>query len=263
MKPMKWVLLLFFAAAGSALAQTEERPKIAVPEPSRADAQRTFTVTLVGYDQAIETNDRFSNALPELVHFFTESTDFNATLTWNERNLNDPRPLQSVLLYLTGNDAVFDFNQHEKKKLGQYLKSGGMLYAEDVRPRNFRAFRRPGAGVSGTPFDQQFKALMKDELVLGGSGGRWKKVPKDHPLYSSYFTFPDGPPLPTVGRGHITYLEMLELRGRVAVIFSDLNISLHWGDKQVTSRERGLQFGTNLMVFAITQRVGGGLISGK
>ena len=46
---------------------------------------------------------------------------------------------------------------------------------------------------------------------------------------------------------------MLELRGRVAAVFSDLNISWYWGDPAVDARERALQFGVNLMVFALTQ----------
>ena len=54
--------------------------------------------------------------------------------------------------------------------------------------------------------------------------------------------------------GNVFDLEMLELRGRVVVVFSDLNISWYWGDNYADAeRERGLQFGVNLIVYALTQ----------
>ena len=259
---MTWkqgLVLVSFAAAASVLAQSEERPEVAPLEPRRQPPPRTFTITALEYDEAREGYDRFSSALPELVHFVKTSTDIRADLRHDELDLSDPGALRAILLYLTGNDAIFDFGSHGKKKLGDYLRGGGLLYAEDVRPDRFRSFRLPGPGVPGTPFDQKFKALMKDELVLGRSGARWRKIPQDHPLYSSYFDFPDGPPLGAARGGTIDFLEMLEHRGRVAVIYSDLNLSLFWGDPEVSGRERGLQFGANLIVFALTQQIGGGL----
>jgi hypothetical protein len=191
----KWVLFLFCAAAGVAAAQTEKRPAIAVPEPQRKVATHGFVLTALTYGRAVEGRDRFSSALPELVRFLSASTEVDAVLTPNEHNLNAPSSQRPLLLYLTGNEAEFKFSEHEKKNLGDYLKSGALLYAEDVRPRRFRSRRRAGAGVPGTPFDLRFKTLIKDKLVLGSAGAYWRKIPKDHPLYSSYFTFADGPPL--------------------------------------------------------------------
>ena len=57
--------------------------------------------------------------------------------------------------------------------------------------------------------------------------------------------------------GSVARLEMLTLRGRAAAIFSDLNISWYWGDAFAVSRDRGLQFGANLIVFAMAQRAAG------
>ena len=37
------------------------------------------------------------------------------------------------------------------------------------------------------------------------------------------------------------------------VVFSDLNVSWYWGDPLADARERGLQFGVNLIVYALTQ----------
>ena len=259
-----WMLILLCSAtAGSTTAQTEGRPDVAVPEPQRKAASRTFVLSAVTYDMAVEGRDRFSNALEELVRFFTASTAVDAVLSWNVHDLNTRYAQQPLLLYMTGNEAAFTFGEYEKINLGNYLKNGGLLYAEDVKPQRSRSWGRPRAGMPGTPFDRRFKALMKDALVLGETGAYWRKIPKDHALYTSYFDFADGPPLGAVRNSQIDYLEMLEQRGRVVVIFSELNISMHWANLQAENRDKSLRLGANLIVFAMTQQIGGGLGTGK
>ena len=164
---------------------------------------------------------------------------------------------------MTGNEAAFTFGEYEKRNLGNYLKNGGLLYAEDVKPQRSRSWGRPRAGMPGTPFDRRFKALMKDALVLGETGAYWRKIPKDHALYTSYFDFDDGPPRGAVRNSQIDYLEMLEQRGRVVVIFSELNISMHWANPKAKNRDKSLRLGANLIVFAMTQQISGGLGTGK
>ena len=88
-------------------------------------------------------------------------------------------------------------------------------------------------------------------------GGRWRKSPKNDPSYSSSFDFPDGPPMNGARRGNVFALEALELRGRTTVVFSDLNISWFWGNRDADGRDRNLQFGTNLVVFALTKQFAG------
>ena len=61
----------------------------------------------------------------------------------------------------------------------------------------------------------------------------------------------------------IVYLEMLEQRGRVVVIFSELNISMHWANPKAENRDKSLRLGANLIVFAMTQQISGGLGTGK
>ena len=259
-----WMLILLCSAtAGSTTAQTEGRPDVAVPEPQRKAASRTFVLSAVTYDMAVEGRDRFSNALEELVRFFTASTAVDAVLSWNVHDLNTRYAQQPLLLYMTGNEAAFTFGEYEKRNLGNYLKNGGLLYAEDVKPQRSRSWGRPRAGMPGTPFDRRFKALMKDALVLGETGAYWRKIPKDHALYTSYFDFADGPPLGAVRNSQIDYLEMLEQRGRVVVIFSELNISMHWANLQAENRDKSLRLGANLIVFAMTQQISGGLGTGK
>ena len=213
-----------------------------------------FNMTVIDYDIADKNRDRFPTAVEELMRYMRDHTQINARIEGTTLEFSDPSIMDAPLLYMTGNDAVLQISATEKTNLGEYLKNGGFLYAEEIRQADADTkLDGKEAGVSGTPFDRQFKALMKDPLVLGSDGSKWQKMPKTHALYYSFWDFPDGPPMGGAPAGNVFDLEMLELRGRVAVVFSDLNISYYWGDPLADARERGLQFGVNLIVFALTQ----------
>ncbi|MBM3279749.1 MAG: DUF4159 domain-containing protein [Candidatus Handelsmanbacteria bacterium] len=261
--PMRrpWFLAALTLAALPLLAQ-DDRPKFAVPEPKAADRRPAGALTLTEVQYQLTTQaDRYSAALPELVRFFKEVSGIRKIETepnWNQLPADSPRLKQAILVLMTGNQALLQLSEAEKKGLAEYLNGGGLLYAEDIRPSNANgSLEGTDAGVEGTPFDRQFKALMRDPLVLGEQGTRWERISKKHSLYTICFDFADGPPMGGAPGGNVFELEMLQLRGRVAVIFSDLNIGWYWGDPQATLRERGLQFGANLIVFAMTQRMAG------
>ena len=223
------------------------------PDDKRA-IRGFFNMTVIDYDIADKNKDRFPTAVEELMRYMRDHTEINARIEGTTLEFSDPSIMDAPMLYVTGNDAVLQISNTEKTNLGEYLKNGGFLYAEEIRQSDAdNGLDGKEAGVSGTPFDRQFKALMKDPLVLGSDGSKWQKVPKSHPLYYSFWDFPDGPPMGGAPAGNVFDLEMLELRGRVAVVFSDLNISWYWGDPLADARERGLQFGVNLIVFALTQ----------
>ncbi len=213
-----------------------------------------FNMTVIDYDIADKNRDRFPTAVEELMRYMRDHTKINARIEGTTLEFSDPRIMEAPMIYVTGNDAVLQISDTEKTNLGDYLKNGGFLYAEEIRQSDAEnGLDGREAGVSGTPFDRQFKALMKDGQVLGSDGSKWQKVPKSHQLYYSFWDFPDGPPMGGAPGGNVFDLEMLELRGRVAVVFSDLNISWYWGDPLADARERGLQFGVNLIVYALTQ----------
>jgi len=213
-----------------------------------------FNMSVIDYDLADKNNDRFPTATEELMRYMRDNTQINARIEGTTLRLSDANIFKQPLLYMTGNNAVFQFSDTEKENLGEYLREGGFLFAEEIRKADEEgSLEGRGAGQEGTIFDRQFKALLKDHLVLGGEGSRWQRVPKDHPLYYTFYEFADGPPMGGAPGGNVFDLEMLELRGRIAVVFSDLNISYYWGDPRADARERGLQFGVNLIVFALTQ----------
>ncbi|MBI2504315.1 MAG: DUF4159 domain-containing protein [Candidatus Latescibacteria bacterium] len=213
-----------------------------------------FNMTVIDYDLADKNNDRFPTAVEELMRYMRDHTKINAKIEGTTMRLSDSNIMKAPFIYMTGNQAVIQLSDTEKKNMGDYLKNGGFLFAEEIRQSDATTgLDGRDAGVEGTPFDRQFKALMKDPLVLGSDGSKWQKIPKSHALYGSFWDFDDGPPMGGAPGGNVFDLEMLELRGRVAVVFSDLNISWYWGDPLADARERGLQFGVNMIVFALTQ----------
>ena len=250
--------LLILLLATPALAQDERAP-VSVPQPERQRVTPTpggpLTIVQVNYNNAVKERDYLSQAVQELVTFTRISTQLEVPLHSQTLTLDDQRIADALMLYMTGFDCVMLISDSEKKGLAHYLRSGGLLFAEDILPLEV-GFRRSG-GVAGTPVDRQFKALLKDSQVLGRDGRRWRKLPKDDPLYSTYFDFPDGPPLSGTNRGNVFALEAIELKGRVAVIFSDLNISWFWGNFDAEGRNRSLQFGANLLVYALAQKYAG------
>ena len=250
--------LLILLLVTPAFAQ-DERPPISIPQPERQRVTPTLgsplTIVQVSYDNAVKERDYLSLAVQELVTFTRISTQLEVPLHSRVLTLDAPGIADALMLYMTGFDCVMQISDREKKALAHYLRRGGLLFAEDILPLEENV--RGDAGVAGTPFDRQFKALLKDPQVLGRDGARWRKLPKNDPLYSAYFDFPDGPPLSGTNRGNVFALEAIELKGRVAVIFSDLNISWFWGNRDAEGRNRSLQFGTNLLIYALAQKHAG------
>ena len=251
-------LPLALLLAAPALAQ-DERPPVSIPQPERQRVTPTvgapLTIVQVSYKNAVKERDYLSQAVQELVSFTRISTQLEVPLHSRFLTLDDPGIADALMLYMTGFDCVMQISDREKKGLAHYLRRGGLLFAEDILPLETNLRRT--AGVAGTPFDRQFKALLKDPQVLGSAGGHWRKLPKNDPLYSAYFDFPDGPPLSGTNRGNVFALEAIELKGRTVVIFSDLNISWFWGNFDAEGRNRSLQFGTNLLVHALAQKYAG------
>lgn len=228
---------------------------ILIQDPDDKKAIRGFfNMSVIDYDLADKNLDRFPTAVEELMRYMRDHTQINARIEGTTLRLSDATIFKQPFLYMTGNTAIFQFSDTEKENLGEYLKEGGFLYAEEIRKADSEgSLAGANAGVEGTIFDRQFKELMRDRAVLGTEGSRWQRVSKSHPLYYSFYDFSDGPPKGGAPGGNVFDLEMLEIRGRVAVVFSDLNISWYWGDPQADARERGLQFGVNLIVYALTQ----------
>lgn len=191
-------------------------------------------------------------AMANLVEYLSRDTHLRASIQGPIIELSSPDLFQAPLIYMTGKDSPevpLSFSDVELENLARYIETGGFAFIEDI-----------GQRIPGTPFDQQMRYYLRKAL---GAKAKFFRLPKDHPLYSSYYDFPDGPPLGgetwdhernvPLERGPVDYLEGIEINGRLAVLFSDINVSWYWGSPYATGRERGLQFGVNIVAYALTE----------
>jgi len=162
-------------------------------------------------------------------------------------------------IFLTG-EADFEWTEVEARNLGRYLRQGGFLMVDDSSD----------IPMIGSAFDRSARALLRAAL---GEDCRFEKIPNDHWLYHCFFDF-NGPP---VGfdfnrfarpvKAPYDFLEGIFLDGRLAVLYSNKAYGKLWDHAYKLEPEHGgpmdftrqLQFGVNIIVFALTQP--GGIVS--
>lgn len=141
------------------------------------------------------------------------------------------------VIFMTGHGNIV-FSDDEVRRLRTYLENGGFLYADDDYGMD-KAFRR------------EIKKVFP-EIEL-------QELPFSYGLYSCLFNFPNGVPKthehdnkPPQGFG-------IFLKGRLVVYYTyESNPSDGWVDGSVHNtpeekREEALRFGTNILVWALTQ----------
>ena len=149
-------------------------------------------------------------------------------------------------VYLTGNKLV-RFTAAERANLRRYLRNGGFMFVDDCNH-----------DVDGT-FAKTFESEVK--AILDRPGETLRKIPREHPLYSAFFKFPDGPP-PTShelnGWGDDLvhdYLKAVEIDGRISVLYSNKDYGCEWNydweNKRFITKDN-TRFGVNIIVYALT-----------
>lgn len=151
--------------------------------------------------------------------------------------------LRYPLAFLTGHLPV-RFTSAERAMLRKFCERGGLLFVDD----------------HNHDIDGIFHKTCTEELTQ--TLGPLKPIPNTHPLYRSFFTFPDGPPTTTHelnGWGDNLvhdHLQGIERNGRLAVIYSSKDYSSEWSfhpeNKKFLSVDN-TRFGVNLVVYALTR----------
>ncbi|MBK7496047.1 MAG: DUF4159 domain-containing protein [Candidatus Omnitrophica bacterium] len=113
-----------------------------------------------------------------------------------------------------------------------------------------------GPARSGNSIDAAFRReiarVLPDHPLI--------ELPKDHPVFSCYFQFPDG--IPQIHRHDEEQpprLFGIYVRGRLAVLYDwNSDIGNGWEDPQVhkdpeEKRQEALRMGTNLLMYALLQ----------
>lgn len=141
------------------------------------------------------------------------------------------------ILFITGHGNVV-FSKEDVNRLREYLEKGGFIYIDDDYGLD-KAVRR------------EFKKLYPAKNFV--------ELPFDHKMYHIVYDFKYGPPKihehnnkPPQGFG-------LFINKRLSVFYTyESNPSDGWADKEAHNdpqniREEALKFGTNIIVFALTQ----------
>ncbi|MBI2505045.1 MAG: DUF4159 domain-containing protein, partial [Candidatus Latescibacteria bacterium] len=198
-----------------------------------------------------------AHALPSLAEVLNEYTHIHTDVT-ARLPLSSKELLETPWVFMP--PTQFTLTEGELENLGRYLVSGGFLLLD--------------AGTCvGCDIDSFMRQMTVDALARVGREARFSRLPNDHPIYHAFFDF-DSPPRPMImsnpfgtgsgtageGRDNVDYLVGVELDGRLAVVVSYQNLAFAWeglgyrNDKSLYGdNSRLLQFGINLVIFALTQ----------
>jgi len=196
------------------------------------------------------------NAVPQalqiLVQYARDSTDVNIQLMGSIR-LDSRELMNCPMMYMMGNSAAVSYTKQEAQNLGRYLRAGGFLWIDD------------GFVAEEGAFNRSARQLVADAL---GWDGVFERIPNTHRLYHAWEDF-NGPPPGDETRPNsqrtanvrLNYLEGIFLGGRLAVLLSTKGYCQAWGAWRFNPMSQGgpidnsrqLQFGINVIVFALTQ----------
>ncbi|MEO0129949.1 MAG: DUF4159 domain-containing protein [candidate division WOR-3 bacterium] len=178
------------------------------------------------------------SSLPNLLKAITERTNIRAAPKEVVIELTNPDLYKYPYLYITGHGNV-KFTDEEIKILRNYLINGGFLHADDCY------------GMDSS-FRKEMARVFPDSPLI--------ELPFDHPIYHSFYDFPDGLPKihehdnkPPQGFG-IFY------NNRLVVFYSyETDLGDGWEDPDIHNdppekREQALKMGINIVVYALTQR---------
>ncbi len=146
--------------------------------------------------------------------------------------------------YMSGHRLV-QFNQKERKNFEMYVRNGGFVFVDDCN--------HDIDGLFARSFEEQMKQIFGQSAL--------KKIPNNHKLYKSFFTFDEGPPTTSFelnGWGDDLvhdYLKAIEINGRIGVLYSNKDYGCEWDYDFRNKRwlaEDNTKFGVNIIMYALT-----------
>ena len=152
--------------------------------------------------------------------------------------------LSFPFLFMTGHKLV-RFNDRERANLVRFVERGGFLFSDDCN--------HDVAGLYATSFEQEMRRMF-------AGPGTLDKLANTHPIYTSFFQFPDGPPqtaheLNGWGDDLVhDYLRAVEQRGRIGVLYSNKDYGCEWDydwRNKRFQRDDNTRFAVNIVVYAI------------
>lgn len=187
------------------------------------------------------TDERMpSNVLHSLVQYTTISISQKEKVV----ALDSPEIFDSPFCYLSGHRLV-EFTSKERDHFERYVRNGGFLFVDDCNH-----------DIDGL-FAQSFEAQVA--RIFGKTA--LKKIPNSHPIYHTFFDFPNGPPTTSLelnGWGDDLvhdYLKAVEINGRLTILYSNKDYGCEWDYDHRNKRwltEDNTKFAVNLVLYALT-----------
>jgi hypothetical protein len=174
---------------------------------------------------------------PNLLRYVKQQTLIDVEPTYEFVEIMSDKLFSYPFLFMTGHGNVV-FGDVEARRLREYLESGGFLFADDDYGMD-QAFRR------------EMKKVFPDQQLV--------ELPFSYGLFHAHFSFPNGTPKIHEHDGKPPQAFGLFHQGRLVVLYThEANPSDGWDDPDVHNtppekREEALRFGTNIVVWALTQ----------
>lgn len=172
-----------------------------------------------------------------LLNFIQQNTNIKVDARYQFVDISSDEIFSYPFLFMTGHGNVV-FSKDEVYRLRTYLENGGFLYIDD------------DYGLDNAIRREMKKVFPQDDFI---------EIPFSYGLYNSFYKFESGPPKThehdeKVPRGYGIFVN-----NRLAVYYTyESNPSDGWADQEVhndpeNKREEALKFGTNIVVWALSQ----------
>ena len=177
------------------------------------------------------------SSIPNLLQYLEKNTPISVKNENIHVNLIDENAHQYPYFYLTGHGNI-RFTDNEIISLRNILMNNGFLHADDNYGMD-ASFRR-----------EMKRVFPNKELVT---------LPNDHPIFHSYYSFPNGLPKVHEHDGKPPQALALFEEERMIVLYTyESDLGDGWEDASVHQdpwpiRESALQMGVNIIYFSLTQ----------
>lgn len=179
-------------------------------------------------------NDR--SAEVNLLNYIDKNTNIPVKPVYETVDLRTEDIFKYPMLFMTGHGNV-NFTDREVRNLRAYLSNGGFLFIDD---------------------DYGLDNYIREEMKKVFSDKEFIEIPFSHGIYNSHYDFSGGPPKIHEHDDKQPEGYGLFIDDKLAVFYTvESNPSDGWADQKVHNdppekRIRALQFGTNIIVWALT-----------
>ncbi|TNE72031.1 DUF4159 domain-containing protein [bacterium] len=177
------------------------------------------------------------SSLKNLIRFVDKQFPARISERYDDVEIGSPSLRKYPFAFMTGH-GIIELNSVEIDNLREYLSNGGFLYIDDDYGLN-------------DAVQNLAKRVFPNE--------KWIELPFTHPIYQSPYRFPNGVPKVHEHDNKAPQGFGLFFEGKLVMFYTyESNPSDGWADPEIHQtpaplREKALQFGANLLIFALTQ----------